>query len=71
MAKSEADLEVELAEAKEAYRDNLDDPKAKKRLDKAKRAIVEVRRERRGAGAPAEAVTPATIEAATNVGNEG
>ena len=49
MAKSEADLAVELAEAKEEYRANLDDPKAKKRLDKAKRAIVETRRARREA----------------------
>lgn len=50
MAKSEADLEVELAEAKEEYRGNPDDTKAKKRLDKAKRAIVEARSARRGDG---------------------
>lgn len=50
MAKSEADLGVELAEAKEEYRGNLDDSKAKKRLDKAKRAIVDARQERRGDG---------------------
>jgi hypothetical protein len=50
MAKSEADLEVELAEAKEEYRGNLDDPKAKARLAKAKAKLVEARQARRGAG---------------------
>jgi hypothetical protein len=44
---SEADLEVELAEAKEEYRGNLDSDDAKQRLDEAKRAIVEARRVRR------------------------
>lgn len=50
MAANEADLEVELAEAKEEYRGNLGDAKAKKRLDKAKRRLVEVRSTRRDAG---------------------
>lgn len=50
MAKSEETLEAELAEAVEAYRDNLDDPKAKARYTKAKEALVEARQARRGAG---------------------
>jgi hypothetical protein len=49
MAKSEETLEAELAEAKEAYRDNLDDQNDKARLDMAKRALVVERRERREA----------------------
>jgi hypothetical protein len=44
---SEADLEVELAEAKEEYRGNLDSDDAKQRLDEAKRSLVEARRVRR------------------------
>lgn len=45
--KSEADLEVELAEAKAAYRDNLDDEQAKQRLHEAKQAIIAARQSRR------------------------
>lgn len=43
----EAKLEAKLRDAKGAYRDNLDDAKAKARLDAAKRALVEARRARR------------------------
>lgn len=47
---SEGDLEVELAEAKAAYRDNRDDEDAKQRLHEAKQAIVAARSARRGDG---------------------
>jgi hypothetical protein len=50
MGKSEADLGVELAEAKEELRGNPGDDKAKKRLAKAKDAVVKARQERRGSG---------------------
>ena len=43
----EAKLEAKLLEAKAAYRDNTDDPKAKERLRKAKVDIVAARQERR------------------------
>lgn len=45
---AEAKLETKLAEAKAAYRDSPGDGKAKDRLDKAKRALVEARQARRG-----------------------
>jgi hypothetical protein len=50
MGKSEADLGVELAEAKEELRGNPDDDKAKARLRKASEAVVKARQERRGSG---------------------
>jgi hypothetical protein len=77
MAKSEADLEVELAEAKEEYRGNLDDPKAKARLAKAKAKLVEARRDRRGGSGVVSATASAELPSAsiggdaTSDGNEG
>jgi hypothetical protein len=50
MAKSEETLEAELAEAVDAYRDNLDDPKAKAKYRKATDALVAARQARRGPG---------------------
>ncbi len=50
MAKDEATLEAELAEAKEAYRSNPDDQELKAQLSDAKKALIDVRRERRSAG---------------------
>jgi len=44
----EAKLEAKLLEAKAAYRDNTDDPKAKERLHKVRAELVAVRQERRG-----------------------
>jgi hypothetical protein len=49
MAKDEARLAEDLAEAKQAYRDNPDD-KTKARLRKAKDAVVAERQGRRDAG---------------------
>jgi hypothetical protein len=46
----EAKLEAKLLEAKDAYRDNRDDEKAKQRLHKAKADMVEARQTRRDAG---------------------
>lgn len=46
----EAQLEAELAEAKEVYRANTDDEGAKQRLYEAKQAIVQARAARRSAG---------------------
>jgi hypothetical protein len=46
----EAKLEAKLLEAKDAYRDNLGDGKAKQRLHKAKADIVEARQARRNSG---------------------
>lgn len=46
----EANLEIELAEAKEDYRNNLGDNTAKIRLRDAKKALIEARQTRRGEG---------------------
>jgi hypothetical protein len=47
---NEAALESKLADAKQAYRDNPGDEKAKARFRKAADAVVEERQSRRDAG---------------------
>jgi hypothetical protein len=45
---AEAELAAELADAKDAYRTNTDDPDAKQRFAEARDALTEARSARRG-----------------------